>query len=810
MQDYEKLASFYLGKEYDAETGKITDNLILYDARDLTTHALCVGMTGSGKTGLCVSLLEEAAIDGIPAIVIDPKGDLSNLMLRFPELKPSDFRPWVDEGEATRAGKTLDAFAADTAQMWRKGLADWGQSPERIQRLCDACDIRVWTPGSTAGRQISVLRSFGVPSREILEDAEALHGRIQTLVGGLLGLIGVDADLSMSREAILLANILQNAWSEGRDVDLATLIRRIQDPGFETLGVLDLESMYPRKERFTLAMQLNNLLASPGFAVWREGAPLEIPRLLTAEDGRPRISIVSIAHLSDEQRMFFVTLLLNEVIAWMRTQPGTGSLRAIVYMDEIMGYFPPSRNPPSKQPMMTLLKQARAFGVGVVLATQNPVDLDYKGLSNAGTWLIGRLQTERDKMRLMDGLQSAGGGIDSATLDKLLSGLGKRVFLMHNVHEDEPVLFHTRWAMSYLRGPMTRPQIERLTSEHTSAAPVPARIEPKLVGAATVASSTASDAASEPPVLPEGIEQSYFSMTEPVSNNDRVTYVPMLFGAVRLHHALSKAGVDEWSEAAFIARLDDDDAMDPWNDAQRLASAHPDCEPAAECAGAYCDLPASALRDATYKRWVKQLSDFTYRSADGFVLYHESTKAYSPLNADSAAFAQQVRHLLREERDRDIERLRAKFAPKIASIESRIHAAAQRVERERSQMKQQGLQTAISFGSTILGALFGRKKSSVGKATTALRGASRVARERDDVGRAQESLDALRDQMTEMQAEFDAQISDMQSTEFDPTFETIAVRPRKGDISIQRFGIMWLPMKETTAGRQPLARIETV
>ena len=811
MQDYEELGSFYLGKEYDGEAEAISDNLILYDSRDLTTHALCVGMTGSGKTGLCVSLLEEAAIDGIPAIIIDPKGDLSNLMLQFPKLQPADFRPWVDEGAATRAGKSIDEFAADTAKLWRDGLADWGQGPARIKRLRDACDVRIWTPGSSAGHQISVLRSFSVPPAAILEDAEALQGRIQALVGGLLGLIGVDADIRMSREAVLLANILQRAWAEGRDLDLATLIRRIQDPGFETLGVLDLESMYPRKDRFALAMQLNNLLASPGFGAWREGEPLEIRRLLGAPDGRPRISIMSIAHLSDEQRMFFVTMLLNEVIAWMRTQPGTGSLRAIVYMDEIMGYFPPSKNPPSKPPMMTLLKQARAFGVGVVLATQNPVDLDYKGLSNTGTWLIGRLQTERDKMRLMDGLSSAGGGVDTSLLEKQLSGLGKRVFLMHNVHEDKPVLFHTRWAMSYLRGPMTRPQIEALTEQEKGKEQKQAKKKARIAKTpAPLAAAEKTEAVSEPPVLPASVDQSYLAICEPMGADASVVYVPMLFGAVRLHYALSRAGVDEWSEAAFVAPLDDASTRDPWSDADRLASPHPDCEPEAEVEGAYGDLPAAAQRKKSYQTWVKKLSSHVYREAGSFVLRHKETKSYSPLNADETSFAQQVRHKLREKRDVQIEKLRKKFAPKIDRLEARVLKAEQRVDREKAQVKQHGLQTAISVGSSILGALFGRKRSSIGKATTALRGAGRVARERGDVGRAQQSLETLREKLEELEAEFAEQVEELQSMEFDPEFETVVVRPRKSDISIQRFGVMWMPMIETERGREPLARLDVV
>src|SRR3990172_8052895 len=172
---------------------------------------------------------------------------------------------------------------------------------------------------------------------------------------------------------------------------------------FGKIGVVDLESFYPAAERTKLSMRLNNLLASPTFASWLEGEPLDVAEMLYTPAGKPRLAIVSIAHLDDAQRMFLVTILLNEGLAWIRTQPGTSSLRAILYMDEVFGFFPPSANPPSKTPMLTLLKQARAYGLGVVLATQNPVDLDYKGLGNAGTWFLGRLQTERDKLRVLYG-----------------------------------------------------------------------------------------------------------------------------------------------------------------------------------------------------------------------------------------------------------------------------------------------------------------------------------------------------------------------------------------------------------------------
>ncbi len=393
MHDFEKLGLFYLGKTYDVKDRKVTSELVLYESKHLTTHAVCVGMTGSGKTGLGIGLLEEAAIDGIPVIAIDPKGDLSNLLLGFPELRPEDFLPWVDADEAGRRGQTVEQFAAKTADQWKEGLAAWGEDGARIARMRDAVDLAIYTPGSSAGLSLTVLRSFDAPPPALVSQTELYRERIASAVSGLLALLGITADPISSREHILLSNILDQAWRTGQDLDMASLIHAVQSPALQKVGVMDIETFFPAKDRFALAMKINNLLASPGFAGWLEGDALDVGSLLYTPDGKPKLSVVSIAHLSDNERMFFITILLNEVLAWVRTQPGTSSLRAVLYMDEIFGYFPPTANPPSKMPMLTLLKQARAFGLGVVLATQNPVDLDYKGLSNAGTWFLGRLQT---------------------------------------------------------------------------------------------------------------------------------------------------------------------------------------------------------------------------------------------------------------------------------------------------------------------------------------------------------------------------------------------------------------------------------
>jgi hypothetical protein len=465
-EQFEKLGAFYLGRPYDPVEKAAQPGLILYDSKDLVTHAVCVGMTGSGKTGLCIDLLEEAALDGVPAIAIDPKGDLTNLMLTFPELRPEDFRPWINEDDARAKSLSPGDYAAQQAKLWRDGLAAWGEDGDRIRRLKDAADFAIYTPGSSAGIPISIVASFAAPAQGIRDDSELLRDRVTTTASSVLGLLGIAADPIQSREHILIANLLTKAWSAGEGLDLAALIAQIQKPPMARVGALDLESFYPEKERGQLAVKMNNLLASPGFNAWLEGVPLDVGHLLRTESGKPRVAIVSIAHLSEAERMFFVSLLLNQVLDWVRTQSGTTSLRAVLYMDEIFGYFPPVAEPPSKRPLLTLLKQSRAFGLGIVLATQNPVDLDYKGLANTGTWFLGRLQTERDKARVLEGLESASAAahaeLDMGEIDQLLSGLSQRVFLMHNVHEDAPVVFESRWAMSYLRGPLTRDQIKKL------------------------------------------------------------------------------------------------------------------------------------------------------------------------------------------------------------------------------------------------------------------------------------------------------------------------------------------------------------
>jgi len=780
MQSYESLGSFYLGREVDPATGKDRSDLLLYDSRDLTTHAVCVGMTGSGKTGLCLSLLEEAAIDGVPAIAIDPKGDLGNLLLTFPELASADFAPWIDAGEAARKGMTTDAYAAATADTWRKGLADWQQDGDRIRRFREAADVAIYTPGSTAGRALSILRSFDAPPPELRNDTAALTERAASTATGLLGLLGIDADPVQSREHILLSTLLHESWSEGRNLDLAALIQRIQKPGVDKVGVFDLESFYPAKERLQLAMRLNNLLASPGFAAWMTGEPLDIQSLLYTPAGKPRIAIVSIAHLNDAERMFVVTLLLSEVVAWMRRQSGTSSLRALLYMDEIFGYFPPSAMPPSKQPLLTLMKQARAFGLGVVLATQNPVDLDYKGLSNAGTWFIGRLQTERDKMRVIDGLLSTNAGsMDKSTLEALLASLSARVFLMRNANDDAPVLFRTRWALSYLRGPLTLNEIARLQQT-----PAPAQ-------AASRAAAPAAASETSKPVVPADINEYYLG-----AKDGDVLLLPRVLGVVRLHFVDKASGIDAWETRSLLAPFDDDGNAD-WANAETSADLSTALEKTAPAGARYGEAPANVARAQSYATWKKQLSAHAHEHGELNVWRCPLVAAVSGPGGSESEFRARVALALREKRDAAVEALRRKYAPRLAALEDQKRRAEDRVERERDQLSEQKMHTALSVGTSILGALLGRKKISVsnmGRLGTAARSAGRIGRESGDVDRAEESLEVLRKRYTDLEAEFEQETAQLQ-TQFDPAtvaIERVALKPRKSDIDVKDVALVWV------------------
>ena len=812
MEDFEKLGAFYLGRPYDLGAKKPKDGILLYDSKDLLTHAVCVGMTGSGKTGLCLALLEEAAIDGIPSLIIDPKGDLANLLLTFPDLKPEDFAPWVNEEDAQKKNLSTAEFAAQQAEAWKKGLADWGQDGDRIKRLREAADFRVYTPGSNAGISVSILKSFAAPPEAIREDGELMKERVNTTTTSLLGLLSIDADPIKSREHILISNILSKEWSEGKDLDIAGLIQQIQSPPMTKVGVMDIDSVFPSKDRFELAMSLNNLLAAPGFSSWMEGEPLDIQQILHTPEGKPRVAIFSIAHLSDAERMFFVSLFLNQTLGWMRAQSGTTSLRAVLYMDEIFGYFPPVANPPAKLPLLTLLKQGRAFGLGVVLATQNPVDLDYKGLSNTGTWFIGRLQTERDKARVLEGLEGIAGGtgmkFDRQQMEQTLAGLNNRIFLLNNVHEDGAEVFETRWAMSYLRGPLTRKQIKSLmdpvktqaegsAASQAAAAVAGAAIQPSLTAASATASK-AKEMASQTrqPILPPEISQYFIPVRAAEPGGATLVYHPMVLGAAQVRFSDKK--IDTTRELTMAAQISDGVVAVDWENAAPVELAIEDLEKSPEESAQFTELPGPASNAKSYDRWQKDMAAWLYRSQKLELLKSPSLGQTSNADESERDFRIRLQQAAREQRDDAVERLRQKYAPRIAAFEEKRRRAEQAVAREAEQAKGQKMQTAISFGATLLSSFLGRKAvslTSLGRATSAARGVGRSIKESQDVGRAEETVAAINQQLADLDAQFRAE-TDVIEKSGDPqteALETTVVKPTKANITIKLLSLAWAP-----------------
>jgi hypothetical protein len=866
MTDFEKLGAFYLGRPYDLAKRERGRDWLLYDSRDLVTHAVCVGMTGSGKTGLCLSLLEEAAIDRVPAIVIDPKGDLGNLLLTFPELRAEDFVPWVNPEDARRKGVGVEEYARQQAEMWKEGLAEWGQDGGRVARLRESADFVIYTPGSEAGLPVSILQSLAAPAAGAAEEGETFRERVTTTVTSLLGLLGIEADPVKSRDHILLSTLLDTSWRAGRDMDLAALIQQIQSPPMTRVGVFDLESFYPSKERFGLAMAVNNLLASPGFNSWMTGDPLDVQQMLYTAEGQPRIAIFSISHLGDAERMFFVSLLLNQVVGWMRAQGGTTSLRALVYMDEIAGYFPPVSNPPSKAPLLTLLKQGRAFGLGVVLATQNPVDLDYKGLSNAGTWFLGRLQTERDKARVLEGLEgaaaTAGSTFDRSRMEETLAALGSRIFLMNNVHEDQPVVFETRWAMSYLRGPLGRQEIKRLMdpvkamrraclAEAANAAKAgqsvpaarqsvpsiqsmppsqsvppavltltgspPPHLENRAfivppsslrdVGGAGSTDPSSSEPtlrdSSTPPLLPPGIDQYFLPVRGQAPAGARLVYSPMLLGVAEVRFTDAKARVDAAQTVTVTTPVSDAPVPVDWNGSADSAFGPSDLEREAGAGAAYDPLPSAASRARSYDAWKKSFGAWVYGAKKLELLRSAEPPLVSLPGETEGQFRVRLQQAARESRDAAVERLRRQYAPKIATLQERLRRAQAAEEREASQASSAKLQTAISFGATLLGAFMGRKAvsmSTVGRATTAARGVGRSMKEAEDVKRAAESVASVQQQMDALEAELREQTATVEARMASGPLEPLAVAPKKTGIAVQLVALTWVPFWDDGRG----------
>jgi DNA helicase HerA-like ATPase len=803
------MEGFYLGGVVDPATGDRTDELVDYDPGDLTTHGVIVGMTGSGKTGLGIIYLEEALLRGIPTLILDPKGDMTNLLLTFPQLRPSDFEPWIDEAQARKEDKTVPELAADTAELWAEGLGRWDQDGSRIAALVDAAEFTIYTPGSTAGLPLNIVGSLADPGLAWDTEAEALRDEIQGFVSGLLGLIGMEADPISSREHILLSNIIEHAWRHDTDLDLAGLLGQIQRPPMRKLGVFDVDTFFPEKDRMALAMKLNGLVASPAFASWMEGPDLDIGSLLWNPDGKARASIVYLAHLSESERQFIVTLLLSRVVTWMRRQSGTGDLRAMVYMDEVFGFVPPTAEPPAKRPILTLLKQARAFGVGLLLSTQNPVDLDYKAMSNAGTWCVGRLQTERDKARIVEALKSARGDVDVKALDASISGLDKRQFLLHDTHEPAPRIFTTRWALSYLRGPLTKEQITRLSEPRRSAA-APAPLEAinevpipnaGAEAAADIAAATPTPLAeNETPLMPEVAAGTAVRWLDPAARwieavgGDPTSTRFQAAVAARVHVTFDERRADlvhqdVW-EAVFTPlteRLDPHHRYDVDHDPRDFVG-----EPPAKAT--YLIPDARIGGAAFYRSAVADIRTLLHREHRIKLFHNRELDLVSRVGEDEATFRRRCDEAGQDRADAVSASLRDKYEERMARLRTNYETAQRKAQEAEADLQGAREDQLMDAAGAVLDILRGRRRTRSITGSARSRSSRRSKQQR--LESAQTKVQDVWQQMADLEADLLDELEGI-NDEWELAAERIdelEVGLEKDDIDVDELTLVWIPV----------------
>ncbi|QKJ26952.1 YjgR domain-containing protein [Aliarcobacter cibarius] len=776
--NYESLKLFYIGKQKDNNSYVP----LVYQNKDLLTHAAIIGMTGSGKTGLGITILEEAAIDNIPSIIIDPKGDMTNLLLTFPNLQTSDFEPWIEEQEAINSGKTIQEFAQSRAELWKKGLEQDFQDISRIEKLKNSADYTIYTPGSDAGVQVSILSSFKAPSKEVLEDNELLVSLINSTVSSILALIEEKADSSL-KESILLSSIFLNAFKEQKDLSLEELISLIVTPPFSKIGVFALETFFAQNDRLKLALKLNGIIANPAFSTWIEGEALDISKMLYDENGKAKVSIFSIAHLNDAQRMFFVTILLNQMVAWMRRQEGTTSLKALLYMDEIFGYFPPSSNPPSKQPMLTLLKQARSFGIGIVLSTQNPVDIDYKGLSNIGTWFIGRLQTKQDIDKVIDGLSGANQGINKAQIASLLSNLEKRNFVLNNVNDDGIKVFETRWALSYLKGPIPKDGIKKLMSEKKS-------LNNKEKISVNTSETKIDISKSIPkPILISNIGELYLYS----SQNSNYYMQPYLIcsGSVRFVNTSMQIDIEKNLKYKFYL----DEKMEEVNFDEKEEFSDLKFETKEKANTNYYELPKFIQNERDLKQIEKDFSDYLYRNSKLTLYKIDSLKLSSKQEENLEDFKIRVQDRLNEKIDLEIEKLKNKYEKENSDFETKISKLYDKLDKEKREATASTTDTILDIGTSILGAFFGKSNaaSSLGKIASGAKGANKILKEREDVKIVENEIAVLQEQKASLLNILETEVSKIKEENSISKFqiEEFYINPKRTDIYNLKLELLW-------------------
>uniref|UniRef100_UPI0040478AD6 helicase HerA domain-containing protein n=1 Tax=Aliarcobacter sp. TaxID=2321116 RepID=UPI0040478AD6 len=775
--DYENLKLFYIGKE------KIDANNfapLIYKNKDLRTHAAIIGMTGSGKTGLGISLLEEAAIDNIPSIIIDPKGDMGNLLLTFPDLKGSDFEPWIEEQDAINNGVSLQEYALNTANLWKNGIEKDFQSVNRIEKLKNSADFTIYTPGSNAGVQISILSSFKAPSNEVLKDEDLLVSIISSTVSSILSLIEEKNDTT-SKQSILISSIFMNYFSQGKDLTLEELISLIVTPPFSKIGVFDLETFFSLDDRLKLALKLNTIIANPSFKTWIEGKALDISDLLYDENGKAKVSIFSIAHLNDSQRMFFVSLLLNQMVSWMRRQEGTSSLKALLYMDEIFGYFPPSSNPPSKLPMLTLLKQARSFGVGIILSTQNPVDIDYKGLGNIGTWFIGRLQTKQDKEKVIDGLSSASqGNLDKNEIMDLLSNLEKRTFIMKNINEEKIKIFQTRWALSYLKGPISKDDIKNLMANKKKLKIKITKNEPIIKVGENLLK----------PILSHNITQKYQYRTQ----NNSYYLQAYLVCSCNIHYLNSTRNIDLEVNETFKIYLDENMQKIDFEEKESLKNHH--FENKERLNSSYYPLPSFIQNEKELKLIEKEFADYMYRNSKLSIYKNSALKITSKQNETLSDFKIRLQDRLNEKIDDEVEKLQIKFEKTNDLIDNKLSKLYEKLEREEEQATQTTTDTLISIGTSLLGAFFGKSvlnKTNIGKVASSAKGAGKILKERNDIKYVEEDINELLNERENLKHILEKEIEKINTQNISSNYEIeeIFIKPKRSDIYNIKLELLW-------------------
>ena len=818
-------SEFFFGRQYDLVAKQaLSDKLVYYDPTDLTTHAVITGMTGSGKTGMGIILLEEAALQGIPAILIDPKGDLTNHLLHFPDLLPADFAPWIDTDAAAREGKSVQQAAEDASASWSKGLTDWGIDKARIARLAKAVDYAIYTPGSDSAIPVSILSSLKCPDISWDENKEMLRESIASTVTALLELVGFkNIDPVRSREHILLSNIFENSWSAGKDLDLESLILQTQNPPFEKLGVFPVSKFYPENDRFGLAMLLNNFLAAPAFESWLQGQPLDIGSFLYTPEGRPRHSIFYLAHLADQERMFFITLLYSAIETWMRTQSGTTNLRALVYFDEIVGYLPPIASPPSKPIILRMLKQARAFGVGLVLATQNPIDLDYKALSNTGTWIIGKLQTDQDKQRLLDGLDSLAGGLDRSYFDKTISALGKRVFVLHNVHAKAPVVFTTRWAMNYLPGPITRNKLDDLNrmvgAEAVLAAASNAGASASAPGTVSVADVKGGARADQPgltvePKLSSKVGVHYLPFNRNLSealreagsklggsaSNPLYHYQPVLLGQATVYFANRTYNVDTQTKISVQIPKLEGRGLVRWEDylSEPIDTAALDRSPLPNAT--FGDLVYPLDDEQNFSALSKDFIEWVYRSQTLKLFSNDTLKMVSNPGETREAFEARCKSANAGSSSDGVQKIRDKYAKLKKTIEDKKLREELELEKDQTVLKQRRGEEAIK-GLENVAKLFTGRRSNLSSSMSKRR---MTATAKANVAESEEMIRKYQAELADLDAKMEQEIRDFQAqgTQSAGTIREVTVAPLKKDIVVELFGLAWKPAYAFKSGKE--------